>query len=121
VTRQLFPFILPQRIPQSGFKSSGGLLPTPVLYFNEVGSVIFPLYLSQATHRATRRDGSNITAQFTPKLRAYVTSDYKETEILKGEIHSPLLWEKNLAELAETTTWNLTRDPATGRYTIAEA
>lgn len=95
-------------------------MPTPVLYFNEVGSVIFPLYLSQATHRVTRRDGSNVTALFTPRLRAYVTLKHKETEILKGEIHSPLLWEKDLAELAETTTWNLTLDPATGRYTIAE-
>jgi hypothetical protein len=85
-----------------GFKTSGALLPTPVLYFNEVG------------------DGSNVTALFTPRLRAYVTLKHKETEILKGEIHSPLLWEKDLAELAETTTWNLTLDPATGRYTIAE-
>jgi hypothetical protein len=97
------------------------LLPTPVLYFDNVESVIFPLFLSQATHSATRRDNSGITAQFIPKLRAYVTLDYKETEILKGEIRSPLLWEKDLTPLAEPTTWNLTWDPATDRYTIAEA
>jgi hypothetical protein len=54
-------------------------------------------------------------------LRAYVTSDYQESEILKGEIHSPLLWERDLATLAETITWNLTWDPATDRYTIADA
>jgi hypothetical protein len=96
-------------------------LPTPILYFDNVESVIFPLFLSQATHSATRRDNSDITAQFIPKLRAYVTSDYKETEILKGEIRSTLLWEKDLAPLTELSTWNLTWDSATDCYTIAQA
>jgi hypothetical protein len=91
------------------------------LYFDNVESVIFPLFLSQATHSATHRNKGRISPSFTPMLRAYVTSDYQEREILKGEIHSPLLWEKNLAELAETTTWNLMWDPVTDRYTIAEA
>ncbi|KAG1843579.1 hypothetical protein DFJ58DRAFT_804207 [Suillus subalutaceus] len=86
-----------------GFMTSGQLLPTPMLYFNEVG------------------DDSNVTAQFTPTLRAYVTSDYQETEILRGEIQTPMLWEMDLAKLSETTTLNLTRDANTGHYKITKA
>ncbi|KAG1729036.1 hypothetical protein EDB19DRAFT_2042425 [Suillus lakei] len=86
-----------------GFMSPGQLLPTPTLIFEGVG------------------DDSNVTAQFTPILRAYVTSDYQETQILRGEIHSPMLWDEDLAALPETTTWNLTRDAASGRYSITRA
>ncbi|KAG1757722.1 hypothetical protein EDB19DRAFT_59526 [Suillus lakei] len=86
-----------------GFMSPGQLLPTPTLIFEGVGDI------------------SNVTAQFTPVLRAYVTSGYQETQILRGEIQSPVLWDQDLAALPETTTWNLTRDAATGRYSITRA
>ncbi|KAG2339415.1 hypothetical protein BDR05DRAFT_891829, partial [Suillus weaverae] len=86
-----------------GFMSKGQLMPTPALYFNGVG------------------DGSHVSAKFTPVLRAYITSDYQETAIIRGAIDTPAIWTRNLAELAPSTTWNLTRDPATGRYTIAQA
>ncbi|KAG2153858.1 hypothetical protein DEU56DRAFT_425470 [Suillus clintonianus] len=86
-----------------GFMSPRDLMPRPVLYFKEV------------------EDGSNITAQFTPMLRAYITSDYQDTAILHGAIDTPAIWEQNLAALSESTTWNLTRDPATGHYRITQA
>jgi len=82
-----------------GFHAEKALLPTPMLYFDEVG------------------DASKVTAQFTPNLRAYVTSDYQETEILRGEVGTPMLWDEDLAALPETTTWNLTLDQC-GRYKI---
>ncbi|KAG1770429.1 hypothetical protein EDD22DRAFT_948379 [Suillus occidentalis] len=86
-----------------GFMIKGDLMPQPALYFNEVG------------------DGSNVTAQFTPVLRAYITSDYQETAIIRGAIDTPAIWSQNLAAISESTTWNLNRDAATGHYTIVQA
>jgi hypothetical protein len=94
------------------------LVPTPVFYYNEVESVIFSSFICQETHSATRREDSNVTVQFIPKLRAYVTSSFQENEILKGEIHSPLVWEIDPSLLPETTRWNFTLDLATGQYMI---
>ncbi|KAG1772972.1 hypothetical protein EV702DRAFT_1132079 [Suillus placidus] len=85
-----------------GFNAAGKSLPTPMLYFGDV------------------RNGSKVTPQFYPRLRAYVTSGYREAEILRGEIAAPTLWDQNLAALDETTTWNLTWD-TTGRYRITPA
>ncbi|KAG1724084.1 uncharacterized protein EDB91DRAFT_144090 [Suillus paluster] len=86
-----------------GFMNPGDLMPKPALFFNEVG------------------DGSNVTARFTPVLRAYITSDYQETAILRGAIDTPAIWSKNLAALPESTIWNLKRDPANGHYSITQA
>jgi hypothetical protein len=86
-----------------GFMTKGDLMPKPALYFNEVG------------------DGSHVTAKFTPVLRAYITSDYQETAIIRGAIDTPAIWSQDLAALSESTIWNLTRDPATGHYTIERA
>lgn len=85
-----------------GFMSPRDLMPRPILYFKEV------------------EDASNITIEFTPILRAYITSDYKYTAILQEAIDTPAIWEKNLAALSESTTWNLTRDPSTGHYKITQ-
>ncbi|KIK40136.1 hypothetical protein CY34DRAFT_284714 [Suillus luteus UH-Slu-Lm8-n1] len=86
-----------------GFMNGRDLMPTPALYFTDVG------------------DGSHVTAEFTPILRAYITSDYQETAILRGAIDTPAIWEQDLAALSDSTTWNLTRGPSTGRYTIEKA
>jgi hypothetical protein len=86
-----------------GFMSPGDLMPRPMLYFKEV------------------EDASNITIEFTPILRAYITSDYKHTAILQGAIETPVIWEQNLAALSESTTWDLKRDPYTGHYKITQA
>jgi hypothetical protein len=99
----------------------GDLMPKPALYFKDVGYVIFPVFHLQSAHSTKRRDGSHVTAKFTPVLRAYITSDYQETAIIRGAIDTPAIWSQDLAALSDSTTWNLTRDPATGHYTIEEA
>ncbi|KAG1724082.1 uncharacterized protein EDB91DRAFT_144037 [Suillus paluster] len=87
-----------------GFMSPGKLMPKPVLHFSGV------------EHRG------KVTAQFTPILRAYITSDYEENTILRGAIDTPCLWKQDLAALhEENTTWNLTRNPSTGHYEITRA
>ncbi|KAG1864410.1 hypothetical protein F4604DRAFT_1928862 [Suillus subluteus] len=86
-----------------GFMNKGDLMPTPALYFNEVG------------------DESIVKAQFTPILHVYITSDYQETAILRGAIDTPAIWTQDLTALAENMTWNLKRDTATGRYTVVQA
>jgi len=99
--------------------SPGDLMPKPALYFNEVGYVVFPFFLLlQSAHSAKCRDGSHVTARFTPVLRAYITSDYQETAIIRGAIDTPAIWSQDLSGLAESTTWTVKRDPATGHYTI---
>lgn len=86
-----------------GFMNEGDCIPTPVLYFNDV------------------KDGSHVTAQFAPVLRAYVTTACQETEIIRSEIASPVMWSHDLATLAKDTTWNLERNPATGQFAIVKA
>ncbi|KAG2153859.1 hypothetical protein DEU56DRAFT_771423 [Suillus clintonianus] len=83
-----------------GFVAPGELMPKPALFFEGVG------------------DESHVTAKFTPVLRAYITSDYQETAIIRGAIDTPAVWTQNLAGLAASTTWELKRDLASGHYTI---
>lgn len=86
-----------------GFMNSKEFLPAPVLFFEDVG------------------DGSNVTAEFTPILRAYITSDYKENTFISKAIEAPMIWEKHLATLAEKTTWTLSREATTGHYKFTQA
>ncbi|KAG2128018.1 uncharacterized protein EDB93DRAFT_179915 [Suillus bovinus] len=86
-----------------GFVNKGDFMPTPVLYFSDVG------------------DGSRVTAKYTPVLRAYITADYEETAILRGQVDTPAIWTQDLTGLAQNTTWNLARDPNTGRYSLTHA
>jgi hypothetical protein len=65
-------------------------------------------------------DGSHVVAKFTPKLRAYITSDYQESQILDVAILSDVIWEEDLDGLSQSTTWSLERDPASGRYIITQ-
>ncbi|KAG1734294.1 hypothetical protein EDB19DRAFT_1163041 [Suillus lakei] len=86
-----------------GIMNSEDLFPAPVLLFEDVG------------------DGDNVTAELIPMLRAYVTSNYKETTALSSAIETPVIWERDPAALVEKTSWNLTRDTVTGHYKITEA
>ncbi|ELU36752.1 hypothetical protein AG1IA_09218 [Rhizoctonia solani AG-1 IA] len=61
---------------------------------------------------------SNVTAQFTPNLTAYVTRDYKATEMLRGEVETDAIWTCNLNELDDVTGWNFIEDDATGGFSI---
>ncbi|KAG1829021.1 hypothetical protein DFJ58DRAFT_826192 [Suillus subalutaceus] len=87
------------------FKTTEASLPTPMLYYNNVES----------------KKKVALPPRYDLKLRAYVTSDYTEGQILQGEITVPVLWEVDLAELSETTTWNLTWDASAGHYKITKA
>ncbi|KAF8685050.1 hypothetical protein RhiXN_11077 [Rhizoctonia solani] len=62
--------------------------------------------------------GSNVTAQFTPNLTAYVTRDYKATEMLRGEVETDAIWTCNLNELDDVTGWNFVEDDASGEFRI---
>ncbi|KAJ1299598.1 hypothetical protein OPQ81_012018 [Rhizoctonia solani] len=62
--------------------------------------------------------GSNVTAQFTPNLTAYVTRDYKATEMLRGEVETDAIWTRNLNELDDVTGWNFVEDDASGAFSI---
>ncbi|OJA08169.1 hypothetical protein AZE42_12745 [Rhizopogon vesiculosus] len=56
-----------------------------------------------------RNDSSRAAAKFTPKLRAYITSDYQEAQISEGAIETDPIWEQSLTALHQSTTWNLQR------------
>ncbi|KIK39672.1 hypothetical protein CY34DRAFT_808026 [Suillus luteus UH-Slu-Lm8-n1] len=80
-----------------GFKSPGQLMPTPALYFSDVG------------------DGSCAEAQFIPKLRAYITTDFVQTAILQRAIDTQCIWEQDLSCLdSEDTTWTLSYESGHG-------
>ncbi|KAG0708324.1 hypothetical protein DFH29DRAFT_795328, partial [Suillus ampliporus] len=86
------------------FMNPGQSMHKPALYFNDVGHVISPL---------------NVTAEFTPILRAYIASDYQKTQILQGAMDTPTIWERDVSAFCEEdTTRNLARDPCTAVYEI---
>ncbi|KIJ28786.1 hypothetical protein M422DRAFT_189328 [Sphaerobolus stellatus SS14] len=63
-------------------------------------------------------NNANVTAEFTPKLSAYVTTDYQENEVLRGAIQTGAIWQENLAKLPLVTSWIFKQDPATGEYKL---
>ncbi|KAF8600681.1 hypothetical protein BDV93DRAFT_525265 [Ceratobasidium sp. AG-I] len=65
--------------------------------------------------------GSNISAQFTPTLTAYITRDYKTSQMLRGEVETDAIWTQNLNELDDVTGWNLIEDEESGQFTIVPA
>ncbi|KAG9084526.1 hypothetical protein FRC06_004048, partial [Ceratobasidium sp. 370] len=65
--------------------------------------------------------GSSVTAEFTSILKAYVTSDYKESEYLRGEVDTHAIWSQNLDDLDDVTDWNVVEDPETGVLTVEQA
>jgi hypothetical protein len=54
-------------------------------------------------------------------LYAYIVSGYEEMDIVKGDIQGQLIWEQNLTDIDESTTWTLTQDPVTDEYKITRA
>jgi len=64
---------------------------------------------------------SNITAQFTPTLTAYVTREYQATELIRGEVETLGIWTRDLNQLDDVTGWNLTVDGASGSYSLEPA
>ncbi|KAG9096234.1 hypothetical protein FS749_008865 [Ceratobasidium sp. UAMH 11750] len=64
---------------------------------------------------------SNITAQFTPILTAYVTRDYKESQLLRGEVETDAIWSQNINEIDDVTGWNFLEDDSNGSFIIERA
>ncbi|OJA10162.1 hypothetical protein AZE42_01823 [Rhizopogon vesiculosus] len=60
-------------------------------------------------------DGSVWGFVFRSTLYAYIASGYEEMDIVKGDIQGQLIWQQNLADIDESTTWTLTQDPVTDR------
>jgi len=62
--------------------------------------------------------GSSVQSEFTPVLRAYVTTDYRENAILRGQISTPILFAENLVNLPQNSDWLLTYNPGSGVYRV---
>ncbi|KAF8751671.1 hypothetical protein RHS01_08249 [Rhizoctonia solani] len=56
-----------------------------------------------------------------PILSAYITRDYKATEMLRGEVETDAIWTVNLDQLDDVTGWNLVEDDVTGAFGIERA
>ncbi|KAF8125285.1 hypothetical protein EV363DRAFT_1453877 [Boletus edulis] len=86
-----------------GFLPDPAFSPVPVFYWSGLGS------------------GASIQTNFQPVLRAYITSQYTDDQIVRGEISAPIIFEQNLAALSDVTVWDLRFDAATGRFSITQA
>ncbi|KAF9233336.1 hypothetical protein BU15DRAFT_80228 [Melanogaster broomeanus] len=64
-------------------------------------------------------NGSHVKAQFSPVLRVHIASEYREGQILKREIGTPI-WEQDLSGLEDETTWRLRYIEQSGVYTITQ-
>jgi len=83
-----------------GFFERNDRPPSPVLFFENV------------------KAGHSVHSEFTPILKGYVTSGYRENEIIRGELATPSIFKENLMHLPEHSDWLLKYDSDTGRYTI---
>lgn len=59
--------------------------------------------------------GLSVTGECTPIMKAYIALDYKETQLIKSEIQSAVLWEQNLLSLGAITTVVISKN-AMGGY-----
>jgi hypothetical protein len=66
------------------------------------------------------RDTNSVQAIFTPILSAYVTMEYKQTQIIRAEILSRVLLTEDLAVLEDTTTFVLSMSPS-GAFVLTQA
>ncbi|QRW13263.1 hypothetical protein RhiLY_12262 [Ceratobasidium sp. AG-Ba] len=64
---------------------------------------------------------SNVTAQFTPNLTAYVTRDYKESQYLRGAVETEAIWQININHLDDVTSWNFVENGENGSFEIKPA
>ncbi|PPQ72761.1 hypothetical protein CVT25_015935 [Psilocybe cyanescens] len=85
-------------------------------FFNEAGTKIEPALVWNNI-----AVNSTLSVELTPKLKIYAASDYKVTELIRGDIESPLLFDKNLIALPSFTEWTVSIDPGTGQVKIDAA
>lgn len=81
-----------------GFIGSNGF-PNPLLVWQNVGNT------------------NSVQAVFTPILSVYATAQYQQTQLITGEIVSPVLLNTNLATLPTQQVYTLYQNPD-GSYTI---
>jgi len=65
-------------------------------------------------------DGLAVAVDLTPNLSIYQSSDYKETQLIRGEIESKEMWKANLVSLDSETTLNYRVDAGTGKPSISQ-
>ena len=53
-----------------------------------------------------------VAAEFTPILSAYIAADYRQTEIIKAQIQSPLAWTLDLLDPSISLDWTLEESTA---------
>jgi len=61
---------------------------------------------------------TSIKTQFSPILRAYITTEYEDHEIIRAPISVPLIFEKDLLKLDDSTVWIVYYSPVTGQFKI---
>ncbi|KAG1864398.1 hypothetical protein F4604DRAFT_1683400 [Suillus subluteus] len=94
-----------------GFMSPGDLMPKPALYFNGVGAL-------------TVQNAEMAVMSLLGSLRSCgptLLRTIKRPAIIRGAIDTPAIWSQDLAGLADSTTWTLKRDAATGHYTMVQS
>ncbi|PPQ93932.1 hypothetical protein CVT25_010785 [Psilocybe cyanescens] len=84
-------------------------------FFNDAGTKMEPALVWNNVAK-----NSTLSVQLTPKLKIYAVSDYKVTELIKGDIQSPLLFEKNLISLSSFTELTVSIHPVTGEVKITQ-
>ncbi|KAH6904574.1 hypothetical protein BKA70DRAFT_1507029 [Coprinopsis sp. MPI-PUGE-AT-0042] len=86
-----------------GFVNSDGTVSPSLLYTaNEFGSE------------------GKVVAEFTPVLCGYITTAYKENQVLRAAIQTACVFRENLANLNSETNWDLKR-AANGKWFIESA
>ncbi|KAG8777837.1 hypothetical protein FRB91_004885 [Serendipita sp. 411] len=58
-------------------------------------------------------------SKFSPILKAYVTRQYQQGEIIHHGIHIPAILHQDLSALKKDTAWVFTRAKLTGKYSLA--
>ncbi|KAG2143604.1 hypothetical protein DEU56DRAFT_979295 [Suillus clintonianus] len=63
--------------------------------------------------------GQKLNAQFTPILRGYIGTQYKENSLIKGQIETKYcVFKQDLAKLEDNSTWVIKYDSLTGVISI---
>jgi hypothetical protein len=62
----------------------------------------------------------SVQIQFIPILRGYIIIDYQgnENNVVKTRVSSPVLFEVNLTQLEEETSWKITYNSGSGSFKI---
>ncbi|CAG7855276.1 SubName: Full=Uncharacterized protein {ECO:0000313/EMBL:CCA74888.1} [Serendipita indica DSM 11827] len=59
-----------------------------------------------------------VVAKYHPILCAYMITDYRETELISGERRTDIIWERDLSQLEEATSWYLRYDSGSETYSL---